>query len=85
MGVEFYDCGKVKGYIADNKGTKYASYSKGLLEYVNSLEIKLNMVMRRYRTAKNELCLKCGKYKEEYRGACDGCMFYSEKGTKENE
>ncbi|MBR3334328.1 MAG: hypothetical protein IKG23_08580 [Clostridia bacterium] len=23
----------------------------------------------------NELCLKCGKYHEEHRGACDGCRW----------
>lgn len=27
------------------------------------------------RTMKNELCLRCGKYREAHRGACDGCRF----------
>lgn len=24
---------------------------------------------------RNELCLKCGKYKEAHNGACDGCRW----------
>lgn len=27
------------------------------------------------RDMRNELCLHCGKYKEAYLGACDGCRF----------
>ena len=23
----------------------------------------------------NELCLKCGQYREEHKGACDGCRW----------
>lgn len=26
--------------------------------------------------AKNELCLKCGNYREAHLGACNGCRFY---------
>lgn len=30
---------------------------------------------------RNELCLKCGRYKTEYKGACDGCRWRkNEKG-----
>ena len=28
------------------------------------------------RWCKNELCLKCGDYKQSYLGACDGCRWY---------
>ena len=31
------------------------------------------------RTLRNELCLKCGRYREAHNGACDGCRW------KENE
>ena len=27
----------------------------------------------------NEICLHCGKYTEEYNGACDGCKWYEAK------
>lgn len=25
---------------------------------------------------RNELCLRCGQYKQRYLGACDGCRWY---------
>ena len=28
------------------------------------------------RCCKNELCLKCGEYKQSYLGACDDCRWY---------
>lgn len=31
----------------------------------------------------NELCLKCGKYKDAHLGACDGCR-WQKKGDGEN-
>jgi hypothetical protein len=27
----------------------------------------------------NELCLKCGQYREAYKGACDGCRWLAVK------
>lgn len=27
------------------------------------------------RTCRNELCLRCGKYREAHKGACDGCRW----------
>ena len=29
--------------------------------------------------AKNELCCKCGKYREAHNGACDGCRWKERK------
>lgn len=31
---------------------------------------------------RNELCLKCGKYKDAHLGACDGCRWKNENGGK---
>ena len=31
------------------------------------------------REAKNELCFKCGKYREAHNGACDGCRWKERK------
>ena len=28
-----------------------------------------------YKDCVNELCLKCGSYREEHNGACDGCRW----------
>lgn len=33
---------------------------------------------------RNELCLKCGKYKDAYLGACDGCRWRKEEAGDEN-
>ena len=30
---------------------------------------------RDYRDCRNELCLKCGDYKQRHLGACDGCRW----------
>ena len=27
------------------------------------------------KTCRNELCLKCGAYREKHKGACDGCRW----------
>ncbi len=29
----------------------------------------------KYERCKNELCLRCGSYKQAHKGACDGCVF----------
>ena len=34
--------------------------------------------------AKNELCCKCGKYREAHNGACDGCRWNGVSDGKEN-
>ncbi len=30
---------------------------------------------RELKTCRNELCLRCGNYKNSHRGACDGCRW----------
>ena len=30
---------------------------------------------RDFRDCRNELCLRCGDYKQRYLGACDGCRW----------
>lgn len=36
---------------------------------------QLTTAQRTARDAKNELCLKCGRYHEAHNGACDGCRW----------
>ena len=31
------------------------------------------------KNARNELCLKCGRYRDAHKGACDGCKWKGEK------
>lgn len=38
-------------------------------------------LLKELKDCRNELCLKCGKYKEAHLGACDGCR-YNDKNMK---
>lgn len=42
---------------------------------LESLKTLLAESQRRARDARNELCLKCGRYREAHNGACDGCRW----------
>ena len=33
------------------------------------------VIGRDFRDCRNELCLKCGNYKQKHLGACDGCRW----------
>ena len=35
----------------------------------------LTAAQRRERDARNELCQRCGRYREAHKGACDGCRW----------
>ena len=47
------------------------------LVHCAALEIiaALRESQRRAQDARNELCLKCGRYHEAHNGACDGCRW----------
>ena len=36
---------------------------------------ELDEARKELHEAKNELCCKCGKYREAHNGACDGCRW----------
>lgn len=40
-------------------------------EFIQDLKDELNV-------CRNELCLKCGSYKQAHKGACDGCRWSNE-------
>jgi hypothetical protein len=42
---------------------------------IESLQAQLAASQRRAQDARNELCLKCGRYREAHKGACDGCRW----------
>jgi hypothetical protein len=44
-------------------------------ERIEQLEAQLAASKRKERDARNELCLKCGRYHEAHNGACDGCRW----------
>lgn len=56
------------------------------IEYVVQIEWQVENQQRIIRgleaendDLRNELCLKCGKYKLAHDGACDGCRFRKEQ------
>ena len=46
-----------------------------LLLHVHQREAYIERLRGEYNAALNELCLKCGSYRERHNGACDGCRF----------
>lgn len=36
---------------------------------------KIKRLQNEVRHCRNELCLKCGSYREAHKGACNGCRF----------
>ena len=42
---------------------------------VKRLEDELDALREAQRSLRNELCLKCGRYREAHNGACNGCRW----------
>ncbi|MPN49483.1 hypothetical protein SDC9_197104 [bioreactor metagenome] len=66
--------------LADELHTERLSYPEYLtlrngLDDVNDLLAQLAESEKRAHDARNELCLKCGRYHEAHKGACDGCRW----------
>ena len=56
-----------------------ARYAADLIE---SLQAQLAASQRRAQDARNELCLKCGRYRESHNGACNGCRWKEPKSEQ---
>lgn len=37
-------------------------------------------LQRKLKDCRNELCLRCGQYRERHLGACDGCRWRTDNG-----
>lgn len=48
---------------------------KEIRENVQRLKEILEKAKRDLKDCRNELCLKCGNYKQAHNGACDGCRW----------
>ena len=46
----------------------------------NQLEDAYKTLEREFKDCRNELCLKCGDYKQRHLGACDGCRWRDSNG-----
>ena len=42
---------------------------------IKQLQARLEAAISGQETLQNELCLKCGRYHEAHKGACDGCRW----------
>jgi hypothetical protein len=43
--------------------------------YADALAKEVRRLREENRTLRNELCLKCGRYRDAHKGACDGCRW----------
>lgn len=46
-----------------------------LLDLVQDLKARIESLKEDLKVCRNELCLKCGDYKQKHLGACDGCRW----------
>ena len=47
----------------------------GLRDTVSRIINKCMNLQSELKNCRNELCLKCGNYREAHNGACDGCRY----------
>lgn len=52
-------------------GTRLPALMVLMAEAANEIED----LQKKYDRCRNELCLKCGNYKQSHLGACNGCVF----------
>lgn len=48
-------------------------------EQIERLVEETERLRRDLKDCRNELCLRCGAYKQRHNGACDGCRWRSDK------
>ena len=47
----------------------------GLAEFIYEQNKQILNLQSELKNCRNELCLKCGSYREAHLGACDGCRY----------
>ena len=53
--------------------------SKIVLQGLKALaDAKIERLERDLKDCRNELCLRCGAYKQRHEGACNGCRWYQD-------
>lgn len=61
--------------LRDPDNCNVLDYIDDAADLIESLQAQLAASQRREQTARNELCLKCGRYREAHNGSCDGCRW----------
>lgn len=59
----------------DEMARDCADCIESLQAQLSEISEQLAASQRKVRDARNELCLKCGKYHTAHLGACDGCRW----------
>ena len=67
--------------LANNDGAKPLKQMEKIPIAINRLAAyeDTNLTPADINDLRNELCLKCGKYKDAHLGACDGCRWRKEQ------
>ena len=61
----------------DHHNQWQAQYKKDVTALLDALEAK----ERENKALRNELCSRCGQYREAHNGACNGCKWRADNGT----
>ena len=56
-------------------GLKWPEDTKDIFKRLTCIHFDLQIVEKDLKDCVNELCLKCGQYKQSHLGACDGCRW----------
>ena len=67
-------------YVWDSPEPYIIDNAAKLINELSALLTEIERLKANYKAIRNELCLKCGKYREAHNGACDGCRWESKNG-----
>ena len=70
-----YEQKKHENDRVDTFQTNISVMCKDCADCIEELKSRAEKAEIELKNARNELCLKCGKYHEAYDGACDGCKW----------
>lgn len=62
-------------YVAKKLGKSHSCTRAEAAAVLNECADKVEKIEKNYLDCRNELCLKCGKYIERYKGACADCRW----------
>lgn len=57
-----------------------AAFNDGVATAQAQMADEFAKLKRDLKDCRNELCLKCGDYKQRHLGACDGCRWRADNG-----
>lgn len=59
----------------DSKEFQRLNFGMRILDWIDDIPVADVVLGRDFRECRNELCLRCGDYKQRHLGACDGCRW----------